>query len=414
MLNVDVLSGSPTSEVNASGQLNRPKNWWLDFGLFCLAVVVPSMAIFRKVGVVPMFGYVIATILALYVLLRFILPAATRFLNTTICVGLVIAFFVAVIMLTYWVYPQILEHHGFKLLGIQFGVSDSNDAYMATWKAMLAGKYPYYETSFLGNPISPMPGALFIAFPFYLAGATFLQNVFWLIVFWFGLSKYLGDLRVASVIFLTMVVACPELTYCILQAGDYLTNSVYVLFPALLLLYFADKHSESKWTLGFAVLFGFALSSRANYFLLVPIVFFALLRIRNFSYALKHMIVSMCVFALVTLPFYLYDPAHFSPLTTTNKLNLHGRFPHAAECVFLMGCLIAAYLGFSLKKSFNIESVCARMFFVQEFAILSGFVLSFFAMGRVDLFYLHFTLLAMLFGVFASAPRLFRSALDLK
>ena len=83
--------------------------------------------------------------------------------------------------------------------------------------------------------------------------------------------------------------ACPELTYCILQAGDYLTNSVYVLFPALLLLYFADKHSESKWTLGFAVLFGFALSSRANYFLLVPIVFFALLRIRNFSYALKHM-----------------------------------------------------------------------------------------------------------------------------
>jgi len=50
---------------------------------------------------------------------------------------------------------------------------------VATWKAMFDGKYPYYETSFLGNPISPMPGALLIALPFYVLGWTALQNIVW-------------------------------------------------------------------------------------------------------------------------------------------------------------------------------------------------------------------------------------------
>ena len=400
------------TEKTSSSQIGVEDFWWRDFCLFGLSVVFPSIAIFKKVGWVPLAGYVLGAMSGLYILLRHVLPAIASKLSARFCGGMAVASFVLLATALYWVYPQVLNSHGFRLFGIQFGVSDSNDAFVATWKAMFEGKYPYYETSFLGNPISPMPGALLIALPFYVLGWTALQNIVWLVILWMAMGRHFRDYRLASVMMLTVMGMCPNLVYTVLQAGDYMTNSIYVLVASLFFLRAIQQRQSSKWLLfGAAAALGLALSSRANYFLLLPVLFFVVVWLRGFWSAAKHLAVVLAILALVTLPFYLYDPAHFSPLHTTGKMDLGGRFPHAAEVVFFSGCLLASALGFFQRGFRSLESVCARMFVVQEFAVLSGFILASLASRRPALDYAHFALLSMFFGVFAFGAGLFRRAL---
>ena len=400
--------------TQASSPNDLDGTWWRDFALFCVAVAFPSMGLFKKVGWLPLAAYIFFAIVGLYLLLRHILPAVGTKLNPRVCVGMVVVSFLLLGAGLYYIYPQILKGSGFRLIGIQFGVSDSNDAYMATWNAMFAGKEPYYDKSILGNAITPMPGALLIALPFYVLRWVAVQNIFWLVVFWMALKRHLRDTRLASVMMLTVMAISPALIYQILQGGDYMTNSIYVILSALFLLHAIQKRYSQKWSLGASAVLGLALSSRANYLLVLPILFFAVLRLRDFRFAVKHFIVVLAVLALVTMPFYLYDPMHFSPLHTKGKLDFNGHFPHAAEIIFFAGCALASILGFTMRGTLSLEGVCARMFIVQEFALLSRFALASLAAGCIDLncvSELQYTLLSMFFGVFAFGPKLFRSAL---
>jgi len=61
--------------------------------------------------------------------------------------------------------------------------SDRDDALNVALQALLSGHYPYYAQTYLGNPPTPMPGALLLALPFFALGTSAWQNLFWLPVF---------------------------------------------------------------------------------------------------------------------------------------------------------------------------------------------------------------------------------------
>ena len=46
------------------------------------------------------------------------------------------------------------------------GGSDADDALIIGAQALLRRSYPFYPTTYLGNPIVPMPGAIILAIPF--------------------------------------------------------------------------------------------------------------------------------------------------------------------------------------------------------------------------------------------------------
>jgi hypothetical protein len=84
---------------------------------------------------------------------------------------------------------------------------------------------------------------------------------------------------------------------------------------------------------------GVGLSSRANFFLLLPLMFVALGRGVGLKTAARLMVTVGLACAAVTLPFYLFDPGGFSPLHTTDEL---GRFDAVLSHAGLIIPLITA------------------------------------------------------------------------
>jgi hypothetical protein len=219
------------------------------------------------------------------------------------------------------------------------------------------------------------------------------------------------DLRLASLLLLTVFVFSPDTVYSLIQGWDYLTNSIYILIPAIGILYCLKNQLSPRWTLMCSMLLGVGLSSRANFLMLVPILFFGMIKWSNIRTAIMFMAICLAVFALVTLPFFLYDPAHFTPFHTAGKLDMGGRFPMLPKIIFLVGVAISFFLGMTLTHVKNIEQVVGRCYLVQLFAVLSGFVIASIQIGRPNLEYPHFGVLVLLFGVTAVGPRLIRHAL---
>lgn len=384
--------------------------WWRDFFLFSLGIIYPSVVIFKKLGMTPLFGYVLIATGGLFLWLRYVLPWFCRMIPRWLGPSVFLTTFLLVSIAVWWLHPILLRDHGFRLWGISFGVSDYNDAFMCTWKAMFEGKYPYYETSFLGLPISPMPGALIIALPFYVLGNTIYQNLFWLLMLWGMLGIYARDYRLSSLLMLTVFAFSPVVIYSYIQGVDYLTNSVYVLLP-IVGLFYSLKIGRKGYALIAAGFLGLALSSRANYLLLAPLLFFGMMKQAGFKNAITLSFICMGVFSLCTLPFFLYDPAHFTPLHTANKLDWNGKFPQASLWVFIVGSLLSFLIGYFHKGLDSIETICRQCFYIQEFALLAGFALASAAIGQPNnLEYPRFALLNIGFGMFAFGPRLFKAA----
>ncbi len=163
--------------------------------------------------------------------------------------------------------------------------------------------------------------------------------------------------------------------------------------------------------MGSAVFMGIALASRPNWILLLPIPFFYIAQHSNYKVAIKMIIATLISFSIFVLPFYLYDPQHYSPLHVSNKLTLNGTFPHADILVASITGIAAIVLGIRFgAKSINHQ--IKTCFIVQVLAIISGFILASFSMHGVNLVYPNFGILFLFFGVYAYGPKLIRDALD--
>jgi hypothetical protein len=128
--------------------------------------------------------------------------------------------------------------------------------------------------------------------------------------------------------------------------GDLLANSLFVCVFTILLLH-VDLSSPEKSTKRklIAIFFGIGLSSRLNYLLLLFPIYSLLWQAYGWRFALKYIALICVTVAIVTLPFYIYDPAGFSPLHTLRKVDQFGAFlPFAGPLLVALSGLTALLL----------------------------------------------------------------------
>lgn len=232
-----------------------------------LSLFIPSTGLIQKyLGLAGLAFYLVAASILLFLAFFLFFPWLCQHLPEGWIRWLSIATLGIVLGLVLVVYP--LADSG--QLG---GGSDSDDALRIAATSLLSGKYPYAQVTYLGNPISPLPGALLLASPFVVLGNVALQNVFWLAAFLVVSAKVLRDRRQALMMLWTVLVLSPVVSQQLAAGTDYLANTIYVLVFSLLTIRAADSSQRSIWhKVVTAILFGISLSSRANFLLLLPLV----------------------------------------------------------------------------------------------------------------------------------------------
>lgn len=229
-----------------------------------------------------------------------------------------------------------LSHSG------RFGIgTDREDALNVSIDAIWRGQYPYRLRTYLGRPITPMPGALLLAMPFrLLAGTAAWQNLLWIPAFFILVFKYFDGRPRAVVFCLGCFLLQPAVMQDVVTGGDYIANFIYASIAVWLAYRALNDPSASRLSLlvRFAFL-GVAIASRPPYAILPLILAVSALRKGIDPQRVCLAIAVTCaVAAALILPFYLYDPAGFSPLHLANKVHL---FP-GAQWVLPALCVVIA------------------------------------------------------------------------
>src|SRR5208337_1689916 len=147
--------------------------------------------------------------------------------------------------------------------------SDADNALNIATRALLKGRYPYYQSTYLGNPISPLPGSLLLAVPFVLLGNSAYQNLFWIAAFFVMAREWLASGRLALLLLWTILALSPVVWWELVTGGDILSNSIYVLVLLLVLVRsIPNPNLTALSKTPLAMLFGIGISSRANFALL--------------------------------------------------------------------------------------------------------------------------------------------------
>ena len=261
--------------------------------------------------------------------------------------------------------------------GVVGGGSDSDDALDLAATELIHGRYPYYPTTYLDNPISPLPGAVILALPFVVLGGSAYQNLFWLLLFVQMMKQQLKSNRRTLLGLWLLLLLAPVVPYQLMVGSDYVANAIY----ALLAVYWfisAEKAGQARFTwqmLAAAIFMGVAFCSRVQFLLLLPLVYVFLWSRVGIRQATLWMGLVGLVLISMTLPFYLYDPAGFSPLHTLGELDeLDPVLPHASLVVAGLNLLLAlglagrvGYLSLRRQTTIEIQSL------FNECAAVAGF-----------------------------------------
>ena len=353
---------------DAAGSEFTTRDYWKSLLGFAFCLIWPTVSMFKKLPPVLLFVYVGFVFASLLVVTR-CLPRAVwrRCADPKIAIPVLGVFFLALSAAFFMIYPAI-DTAGFRLFGRQFGACDCDDAINQSIANILAGKYPYYETTFLGGRISPMPGVFLLASPFYFTGCSAFQNIFWLAVFIIGLGRYLRSVTASLLVAIFVLFLSPNVTYQALQGADYLANTAYVLTFSALLFESARRKSRFGWSALWAVMLGIGLSSRANFMFAAVLLYAAMLKNFGLKKSTLLMFFAGVSWCATTLPFLLYDPAHFTPLGSVRKL---GNIPPwvASACV-AVGLLLTLALAMRYKKKApTLVCFCRDVFWVQVYFV---------------------------------------------
>lgn len=264
--------------------------------------------------------------------------------------------------------------------------NDSEDALYRGAANLLHGRYPYYAKTYLGNPITPMPGALLLDLPFAAYSHAGVQNLVWLAIF-FIFAAHFFKRRSTAVFFACLIIANAHTFTNLMTGADYPANCFYVCVTA----YCFMKYSvlAKGWRYWFSVVFlGLALSSRLSYLLIVPIVLAGYCARRDgYRLGLAKLAQPLIVTFIVTAPFYFYDSAHFSPLHVANFLS--AMTPAHQRLVFFVltgGAVCIASLSFFVEMR------------VERFFLLAGLAACMILLppGVIVAFHQHFTVQGVL------------------
>lgn len=252
--------------------------------------------------------------------------------------------------------------------------SDREDALRVELLAVRHHQYPYDARTFLGNPPTPLPGAMLLAAPFFALGHIAWQNLLWLALFFFFAVRFFRYRATALFYLVIFLLFAPGHLSDFTSGGDYLTNFFYIAIAVAL---FNQSLDHSLYASIPAALFlGVALSSRILYALiLIPLLSLALQRTSRLRAAVLFFLVLLAACA-VTLP--VLSPHPLSQLLlqlrqNATKLRYIPATIHPQWTLPLLASLVA-YTAFFVRMNLP------RLFLIfsaATFVMLAPFVVTF-------------------------------------
>jgi hypothetical protein len=184
--------------------------------------------------------------------------------------------------------------------------SDREDALRIELLAVRHHQYPYDARTFLGNPPTPLPGAMLLAAPFFALGHIAWQNLLWLALFFLFAIRFFRYRPTALFYLAVFLLFAPAHLSDFSSGGDYLTNFFYIAIAVTL---FSQSLNHSLYaSIPAALLLGVALSSRILYaVILIPLLSLTLQRSSRLRTALLFFLVLLSTCA-VTLPIFWRHP----------------------------------------------------------------------------------------------------------
>jgi hypothetical protein len=184
--------------------------------------------------------------------------------------------------------------------------SDREDALRIELLAVRHHQYAYDARTFLGNPPTPLPGAMLLAAPFFALGHIAWQNFLWLALFFFFAIHFFRYRATALFYLAVSLLFAPGHLSDFTSGGDYLTNFFYVAIAVTL---FNRSLGNSLYaSIPTALFLGVALSSRILYaVILIPLLSMTLQRTSRLRAAMLFFLVLLAACA-VTLPVFSPHP----------------------------------------------------------------------------------------------------------
>lgn len=291
--------------------------------------------------------------------------------SARLCRALALATLAAVVLAFVIVYPIANTH-------VSGTGSDDDDSTNMAARALLAGRFPYAERTYLGNADHHLPGALVLAAPFVLAGTSALQNLFWLPAFFFIVSRERDEVTALRLCWLALLLS-PSIMYEVVTGTGYVSNAISVALG----LWWVSR--ATRWKHAAAAAWGITLASRANFIFLLPIAFGYLRRQSGWPAALRTVLITLATTAALVVPFYLHDRQHFTPLEGADRLLVFdGMLPHLGVALMLAMGVLAVALG---ARRMDRASLFGSAAVLQAFPILSGILLATVQARSVDLTY---------------------------
>jgi hypothetical protein len=304
-----------------------------------LASIIVLMVAWASGAFHPLFKYLslrlaAATLLSCLCLVGLSLKYLATWISErrTIGIGLVACLLCILSMAIIALHPFTTRH------SINTG-SDREEALTLELDAVQRHQYPYDARTYLGNPPTPLPGAMLLAAPFFALGHVGWQNILWLgLFFWFCLDFFLN--RASAILFIILfLLLSPSYLADLVSGGDYIANFFYVACATGLFVQCLDGGACAL--LGSGALLGIALSSRIIYVdLLIPIFAIALQR-TTAGRAIFSMGVVVTVAACITLPVFAPHPiTRLMAQLYQNSTKLQ-YLPHSLHATWVLPALAA-------------------------------------------------------------------------
>ena len=211
--------------------------------------------------------------------------------------------------------------HGVPLpYRVAFGAgSDRADALDVVLTRLSEGLYPYAASTYVGNPISPLPGSFVLAAPFWWAtGDAAWQNVLWLVLL-LGLVN--GGVRprpVPTMLWALVVVGGLEVLREFLVGDDLVWSAVPAAAAVAWLLRCA--HGPTPRLVVAALLLGLTTCTRPHLVLVLVVAAVAVGMLAGLRRALLVGGVVAAVWAVLIAPFLTGGLARFTPVHVAAKV----------------------------------------------------------------------------------------------
>ena len=197
--------------------------------------------------------------------------------------------------------------------------SDRANALDVAVSRLAAGQYPYTATTYLQNPITPLPGALLLAAPFrLLAGHAAWQNVAWTLALLPVLSGGLRPRPAPTVLWVVTTLGALEVLREFVIGDDLVTGAVPAVAAAALTLRLA--HRRLPALLAAAAALGVATCTRPHLALVVIVVAAGVASAAGWRRAALVGATGAAVWTALVVPFLLGGWARFSPLHVAAKV----------------------------------------------------------------------------------------------